>query len=125
MPLPHPKLRQRGCSTDRAGSGKARPLGRDSTDMEKGSRRESCRMPKTGGSEWSLLNFLACMPVANLAMKQQVDEEQGSSDDDSVSPTVSPKEPQLRVDSKAHTFHNPVERPYEQLPPVTVMETSA
>ena len=43
-------------------------------------------MPKTSSSEWSLVNFLACMPVATLAMKQQVDEEQGSSDDDSVSP---------------------------------------
>ena len=45
-------------------------------------------MPRTGDSKWSLLNFLACMPVADLAMKQQVDEEQGSSDDDAVSPKV-------------------------------------
>ena len=86
MPLPHPKLRQRGSSTDRATSGKAPPLRRDSADMETeapSGRPSAC--PKTGGSEWSLLNFLACMPVTNLAMKQQVDEEQGSSDDESVS----------------------------------------
>ena len=43
-------------------------------------------MPETSSSEWSLLNFLACMPVAALAMNQQVNEEQGSSDDDSVLP---------------------------------------
>ena len=78
-------------------------------------------MPKTGGSEWSLLNFLACMPVTNLAMKQQVDEEQGSSDDDSGSP----KSPQSPMDPKAHAFHHSVEQPYEQPPPVTVMETLA
>ena len=88
MPLLHPKLRQHGSSTDRARSGKARPLGRDSTDIEGGSLRETIRMPKTVGSKWSLLNFLACMPVANLAMKQQVDEEQGSSDIDCVSPML-------------------------------------
>ena len=121
MPLPHPKLRQRGSGTDRGRSGKAQPLGRDSADTERGSQRETIRMPKTGGSEWSLLNFLACMPMANLAMKQQVDEEQGSSDDDSVSPRV----PQCRVDSKAHTFHHSAEKPHEQLPPVTVVETRA
>ena len=50
-----------------------------------------------------------------------MDEEQGSSDDDSVSP----KAPQLRLDPKAHTFQHSVEQPYEQLPPVTVMETQA
>ena len=121
MPLPHPKLHLRSSSADRARSGKARPHGRDRTDIGRGCQRENIRMPKTGGSEWSLLNFLACMPVTNLAMKQQVDEEQGSSDDDSVSPKV----PQSQVDPKAHTFHQSVEQPYEQLPPVTVMETRA
>ena len=121
MPLPHPKLRQRGSSTERARSGKARPLGRDSADLERGSQRQTIRMPKTGGSDWSLLNFLACMPVANLAMKQQLDEEQGSSDDDSVSAKVS----QSQMDRKGHTSHHFVEQPYEQLPPVTVVETRA
>ena len=121
MPLPHPKLRQRGSGTDRGRSGKAQPLGRDSADTERGSQRETIRMPKTGGSEWSLLNFLACMPVTNLAMRQQVDEEQGSSDDDSVSP----KSPQSPVDPKAHAFHHSAEQHYVQPPPVTVMETRA
>ena len=122
MPLPHPRLHPRNSSTDRARSGKAG----DRTDTGRGSRRKNIRMPKTGGSEWSLLNFLSCMPVTNLAMKQQVDEEQGSSDDDSVSPNV----PQSQVDPKAHTIHQfvehqSVEQPCEQLPPVTVVETRA
>ena len=124
MPLPHPRLHQRNSSTDRARSGKAR----DRTDIGRGSRRSNIRMPKTDGSEWSLLNFLSCMPVTNLAMKQQVDEEQGSgsSDDDSVSPKV----PQAQVDPKAHTLHQSVEhqsveQPCEQLPPVTVVEMRA
>ena len=122
MPLPHPKLHRRSSSTDRGRSGKTRPLGRDSTDVEGAApQRENIRMPKAGGSEWSLLNFLACMPVANLAMKQQVDEEQGSSDDESVSP----KSPQSPVDPKAHAFHHSVEQAYAQPPPVTVMETRA
>ena len=69
MPLPHPKLRQRGSSTDRATSGKARPLGRDSADIERGSQQETIRMPRTSGSEWSLLNLLGCMPVTHMAMK--------------------------------------------------------
>ena len=118
MPLPHPKLHR---SSDTGRTGKAQPLGRDSADIQSTSRRERCRMPKTGGSEWRLLNLLACMPVANLAMQQQVDEEQGSSDDDSVSP----KSPQSLADPKAHTFHHSAEQPYEQLPPVTVVETRA
>ena len=121
MPLPHPKLHRRSSSTDRGRSAKARPLGRDSADIERDSERENVRMPKTGGSEWSLLNFLACMPVANLAMKQQVNEEQGSSDDESLSP----KSPQSPVDPKAHAFHHSAEQPYEQPLPVTVMEARA
>ena len=54
-------------------------------------------------------------------MKQQADEEQGSSHNGSVWP----KPPQSPVDPKAHTFHHSAEQPYEQLPPVTVMETRA
>ena len=61
----------------------------DSADTDKGSLRDSCGMPKTGGSKCSLLKFLACTPVANLAMKQQVNEEQGSSNNDSCRPSHS------------------------------------